>query len=116
MSEDDLAGHNSPATTRDASLTDACSLYDAGPEALYRRAPGFSRSQRSVDPDKGWYRRDCQQGFDDLEGRERGHPGGFNQGSLAARLDQTITIEHHTTTPPTTHSHPGPHTLGGDRS
>ncbi|WP_323677633.1 hypothetical protein [Halorubellus sp. PRR65] len=68
--------------------TDACPHCDAGPEALYRRGPGFSKSQRTVDPDKDWYCRECHQGFDEPARRERGHPGGFDQGSLAAQLDQ----------------------------
>ncbi|WP_323677550.1 hypothetical protein [Halorubellus sp. PRR65] len=68
--------------------TDACPYCDAGPEALYRRGPGFSKSQRTVAPDKDWYCRNCEAAFDTPERRARAHPGGFTAGSLADRLDQ----------------------------
>ena len=69
-------------------VTDACPHCDAGPEALYRRAPSFSKPQRGVDPDKDWYCRRCEHAFDTPRRRARQHPGGFNQGSLADKLDQ----------------------------
>ncbi|MFC6954935.1 hypothetical protein [Halorubellus litoreus] len=62
-------------------VTDACPHCDAGPEALYRRAPGFSKPTRGEDADKDWYCRRFEHAFDTQRGPNANTPAASTMGA-----------------------------------
>ncbi|WP_227132297.1 hypothetical protein [Halorubellus salinus] len=67
-------------------VTNCCPHCDAAASALYKRTPG-SEANRTVDPDKDWFCRDCGTAFDDPDERERRTPANTGGGDLASKLE-----------------------------